>query len=171
MNPHHQKLLEVLQEARDSLARPNNDSASSSWEDAPAALREIDGIIARIQSGDLPKRSEVNLLFLPTSPIREVSASSGWGQEFLDLAKRFDQAIARAYGAIGSEHKDVSDPTFGAADYWIQLTGGRMRWPRCLRSGALFCFLMLFRKERRRSFIFQFIFGAGRHCGRWGLQS
>lgn len=28
----------------------------------------------------------------------------------------------------GSEHKDVSDPTYNAADFWAQLSGGRLRW-------------------------------------------
>lgn len=126
MNPGHQKLVEVLSETRQFLARPDNDFAWSSWEDAGAALREIDGLIARIQSGDIPKRSDLDLLFLPTGPIQEVSVSSGWGQEFLDLAKHFDRALARAYG--GNEHKDLSDPTFGFDDYWIQLAGGRIRW-------------------------------------------
>jgi len=27
-----------------------------------------------------------------------------------------------------SEHKDLSDPTYNAADFWLQLTGGRLRW-------------------------------------------
>jgi len=108
------------------LSRPNNDFTWSSWDDAPAALRQVDGLIARIESGDMPKQSDVNLLFLPTGPIQEVAENSGWGEQFLTLAKRFDRAVAWAYG--GSEHKALSDPTFGAADYWIQLTGGRMRW-------------------------------------------
>jgi len=30
-------------------------------------------------------------LFAPTGPIQEVSLSSGWGQEFLELAERFDK--------------------------------------------------------------------------------
>lgn len=28
----------------------------------------------------------------------------------------------------GSEHKDMSDPSFSAADFRVQLTGGRLRW-------------------------------------------
>jgi hypothetical protein len=79
-------------------SRPDNDFAWSSWKDAPAALSEIDGIIARIESGDMPERTAISVLFLPTGPIQEVSVSSGWGQEFLDLASRFDSAVARAYG-------------------------------------------------------------------------
>jgi hypothetical protein len=37
------------------------------------------------------------VLFAPTGPIQEVSISSGWGNEFLDLAERFDRAVQRAY--------------------------------------------------------------------------
>jgi hypothetical protein len=99
MNSKPQRLIDVLREAREFLACPGNDYAWSSWEDAPAALREIDGIIARIESGDMPKRSNIELLFLPTGPIQEVSVSSGWGQEFIELANRFDAAIEGAYRA------------------------------------------------------------------------
>ncbi len=98
MKSRHQPLVEVLREARRLLSRPDNDFAWSSWEDAPAALSEIDGIIVRIESGDMPGRSDIELLFLPTGPIQEVSVSSGWGQEFLHLASRFDRAVGRAYG-------------------------------------------------------------------------
>ena len=27
-----------------------------------------------------------------------------------------------------SEHKDISDPTYSAADFRVQLAGGRLRW-------------------------------------------
>jgi len=128
MNSKHQILVEVLGETRQWLSRPNNDFAWSSWDDASAALREIDGLIARIQSGDMPERSDVELLFLPTGPIQEVSVSSGWGQEFLDLAKRFDRAVAFVYGEKDSEYKDISNPSYSLADFWIQLIGGRLRW-------------------------------------------
>jgi hypothetical protein len=99
MNAKCQRLIEVLWEAREFLARADNDFAWSSWKDAPAALREIDGIVSRIESGHMPKRSDIELLFLPTGPIQEVSVSSGWGQEFVELASRFDAAIELAYGA------------------------------------------------------------------------
>lgn len=98
MNSKRQKLVEFLREARQFLSRPDNNFDWSSWEDAPAALREIDGIISRIESGDMPKRSDIELLFLPTGPIQEVSVSSGWGQEFCELASRFDATVAQACG-------------------------------------------------------------------------
>src|SRR5687767_11713013 len=98
MRSKEQKLVEVLREARQFLGRPGNDFAWSSWEDAPSALSEIDGIIARIEAGNLPQRSDIEVLFLPTGPIQEVSVSSGWGQEFLELASRLDRAVSKAYG-------------------------------------------------------------------------
>ena len=98
MNSKREKLVEVLREARQFLSRPDNNFDWSTWADAPAAFLEIDGIVSRIEAGDMPKRSDIELLFLPTGPIQEVSVSSGWGQEFCELAGRFDTAIARVYG-------------------------------------------------------------------------
>jgi hypothetical protein len=98
INSKHKKLIAVLREAREYLARPDNDFAWSSWEDTAAALREIDSLIERIEAGHLPERSAVEVLFLPTGPIQEVSVSSGWGQAFLRVADRFDAAVETAYG-------------------------------------------------------------------------
>ncbi|MDR3460607.1 MAG: hypothetical protein P4N60_24525 [Verrucomicrobiae bacterium] len=89
----HPELLQVLGEARVFLARSHNDFAWSSWDGTADALREIDGLISRIASGDMPKRLDLEVLFAPTGPIQEVSVSSGWGEEFLGLAERFDAAM------------------------------------------------------------------------------
>ena len=43
------------------------------------------------------------------------------------------------------EHKDVSDPTFNAADFRAQVTGGRLRWfasVLALASAGLFVYLV-----------------------------
>ena len=97
-NPKHKNLIAVLREAREFLARPDNNFAWSSWDDAAAALREVDGFISRIEVGEMPDCSAIELLFLPTGPIQAVSLSSGWGQQFHRLADRFDAAVERAYG-------------------------------------------------------------------------
>lgn len=98
MTTRQQELIEVLRESRAFLARSDNDFAWSSWIDASAALQEIDGLISCVESGSLPPRGDITVLFLPTGPIQEVALSSGWGEEFLDLAARSDRAIERAYG-------------------------------------------------------------------------
>ena len=87
-----QDLIAVMRDARKLLALPENDFTWSSWEDQRAALAEMDDHIASLERGSVPGLS---VLFLPTGPIQEVSLSSGWGEEFLRLAERFDQEIAR----------------------------------------------------------------------------
>jgi hypothetical protein len=93
-----QNLIDVLDEARSLLAEPDNDFAWSSWKAAGAACREIDRLVSLLASGSLPPRGELSVLFAPTGPIQEVSISSGWGDEFLRLAQRFDRAAEQAYG-------------------------------------------------------------------------
>jgi hypothetical protein len=89
----HQDLIVVLSEARVLLANPENNFLWSSWEDSSDALEEIDGLLAQLKAGQLPSAGSLRVLFLPTGPIQEVSISSGWGDEFLELANRFDAAM------------------------------------------------------------------------------
>jgi hypothetical protein len=83
-----QKLITVLRETRAFLALENNDFSWSSWRDQDHAIAEIDSIITALENGSIP---DIRVLFAPTGPIQEVSLSSGWGQEFLELAERFDK--------------------------------------------------------------------------------
>lgn len=87
-------LIAVLVQARALLARPENDFSWSSLESADDALREVDALLASIAAGRVPPRSEMEVLFAPTGPIQEVSLSSGWADEFLQLAERFDGVVA-----------------------------------------------------------------------------
>lgn len=92
-----QELIAILREARNLLALPGNNFFWSSWEDTNAALTDMDGFIAEIESGRMPERMKLEILFAPTGSIQEVSVSSGWGDVFLNLAARFDAAIEAAY--------------------------------------------------------------------------
>jgi hypothetical protein len=89
------ELVKVLREAREFLARPDNDFVWSRWDSAADAIREFDALTAQIVSGDTSHRSDLELLFAPTGSIQEVSISSGWGEEFLTLAARFDAVIKK----------------------------------------------------------------------------
>jgi hypothetical protein len=87
-------LIQVLQDTRAFLMRPGNDFAWSSWEGPEQAISEIDGFIEELTAGRMPDRLAMGVLFAPTGQIQEVSVSSGWGDEFLHLAERFDAAEA-----------------------------------------------------------------------------
>ena len=75
----------IVTELRALVARPDNDFLYSWWDDAAAALAELDGIT----------RDGLATLFLPTSGLQELAISSGWGDEFNALADRFDEAATR----------------------------------------------------------------------------
>jgi hypothetical protein len=97
MSDGKKELADVLREAREWLSRAGNDFSWSSWEDTHDALAEVSGHIAVLDAGKLPPKLDLTVLFAPTGPIQEVSLSSGWGDEFLTLASRFDAAVERAY--------------------------------------------------------------------------
>lgn len=97
-DPHRRALVDVLLDARSLLARPGNRFDWSSWMDADAALREVDGLIQGVDSGPLPRRGAISLLFAPTGPMQEAALSSGWGDEFVALADRCDAALEAVYG-------------------------------------------------------------------------
>ena len=79
-------------EARRLVALPDNDFMYSSLMDAEAALKEIDDAVARMDTATL------EVFFLPTGPLQELALSSGWGDEFVALADRFDAALAAHRG-------------------------------------------------------------------------
>jgi hypothetical protein len=86
-------LLDVLAESRRWLSLPGNDYTWSSWRDREHAVGELDALVARVRAGgELPVWG-IDVLFLPTGPMQEVALSSGWGDEFVDLANRVDVAL------------------------------------------------------------------------------
>jgi hypothetical protein len=93
MTAEQTELVAVLLEARKLLALPKNDYAWSSWRDFEHASTEIDDHVEKIKNGNYSTLFTVEGLFAATGPIQEVSVSSGWGQPFLDLSNRFDQAL------------------------------------------------------------------------------
>lgn len=72
---------------------PDNDFSWSSWEDAPTALAEIDGVLRTLRANRSPDRLQMEVVFAPTGPLQELSLSSGWGDELVALGDRFDAAM------------------------------------------------------------------------------
>ncbi|MCC2110864.1 MAG: hypothetical protein KDJ16_02385 [Hyphomicrobiales bacterium] len=87
------ELAKLLAEVRAYLARPNNRFEWSGWNDVDDALAEFDAIAIAIARYDEAARARLQLYFAPTGPIQEVSLSSGWGDEFLALARRADKLL------------------------------------------------------------------------------
>ena len=88
-------LLQVLIVAKGLLADPRNTFDWSHWNDMNEATREFVEWIAKVEGGQKFDRRKLSLLFAPTGNIQEVSLSSGWGDQFLELAEDYDRAIKK----------------------------------------------------------------------------
>lgn len=83
-------LKHILEAALELVSLPDNDFCWSHWETAEDAKDQIACMIRLLDSGRLPDRMDVTVLFAPTGPLQEVSISSGWGEPFLIVAGKFD---------------------------------------------------------------------------------
>lgn len=92
-----ESLVQVLEAALEAVQRPGNEFMLSTWNSAEEADNEIRPVIDSIRMGKVHLMEEADLLFRATSPLQEVSLSSGWAEEFLRLADRYDKALARHY--------------------------------------------------------------------------
>jgi len=72
-------------------AETNSDWAARNSDEI---VLEISELADRLLNGK-PAIDELHVLFAPTGDIQEHSIAGGWGPEFLKLAERFDDAIAR----------------------------------------------------------------------------
>ena len=90
------ELIAILSEARGLLAREEHATARSSWwSNAAEGLRELDGLMAILRSGQLPRRLHLEVLFAPTGPLQEMSAACGWGDAYLVLGARFEATMSK----------------------------------------------------------------------------
>ncbi|MEV0245642.1 hypothetical protein AB0H76_03525 [Nocardia sp. NPDC050712] len=82
-------LLEVLATTRRYMVLPGNDFAWSTWDDEAEALAEFDALVEQVRQGERP--FTLHVLYLPTGPLQELAISSGWAEQYLVLAARFDE--------------------------------------------------------------------------------
>jgi hypothetical protein len=89
------ELAAVLRRIAELLSRDDVDTSWSGYE--PDELRsEIRSFLEKAETGlplDETERRRLRVLFALTGALQETSLSSGWGNEFLALADRFDNAI------------------------------------------------------------------------------
>ena len=62
----------------------------TSFETADEIIEELDEYIKLLEANDYEVLEEVKFQFLPTCTFQELSLTNGWGDEFLELANRFD---------------------------------------------------------------------------------
>ena len=95
-------VIAILEEIRHLVRGPNTDVIWSRYNTVEEALADIDQHIARLIMGDLSKIGDVKVLFAPTCAFQEISLGSGWSDEYLEIAARFDEVYAKLSDASGA---------------------------------------------------------------------
>ncbi|MEI7984904.1 MAG: hypothetical protein WCI55_04685 [Armatimonadota bacterium] len=121
------QLISVFIEVRKLVARAGNNFDWSCWDDASAALVEIDSVLEKLCNFGLLPESKMNFLFLPTGPLQEVSISSGWGDEFCELADSFDLAMKTKECICfqSTLQREVPFSDVGMTDDYADITNGK----------------------------------------------
>lgn len=127
-------LISVFEEAVRFVLLPENDFSWSSWEDEEHASRELSGVIERLRSGEPTRNISMEIYFVVTGPLQELSLRSGWSQNFLDLADRFDSAIEVLGECACETLREIRalgmDKEYGESSLWECVPCGRLwlRW-------------------------------------------
>ncbi len=90
-------LKDILYASIELLSIEENDFAWSGWENAEEAITEVKSFLSVVESGAIPERLDLAVMFAPTGPMQETSISSGWGDTFLKVAERWDNAERRMW--------------------------------------------------------------------------
>lgn len=87
-------LLKVLRRSHDLVAR----SEDSAWScmDVKEILDSLRKSIMQLEQSRAIDVNELRFLFVATGPLQETSLSNEWANEFLLLAKRFDEIVGES---------------------------------------------------------------------------
>ncbi len=93
MNKNTRIIINILGKVKEFILGINSDVGWSRFESKEEVIKEINNHIHRLKNNDFSKIEDLIFLFLPTSDLQEISISSGWGEEFLVIDEKFDNAI------------------------------------------------------------------------------
>lgn len=80
-------------ECEDKVKLPTTDLEWTSYHSVQELLDELNDCTNRLRKNDLSYIEKLKVLFLPTGDLQDISISSGWGQEYLTIAERFDKEV------------------------------------------------------------------------------
>lgn len=86
-----EELIHILNEIKEFLKISKNDFLWSKWKSSQDAIEDLNKIIINIEMEDNSVKKEIETLFAPTGSLQEVSISGGWGREFIELSREFDE--------------------------------------------------------------------------------
>ena len=87
------KIVFQLNRLKKYLLHPDTDISWSYIDDVNEIIERIDLLEKGIRNGNDTAFKELLYLLAPTNDLQEISISSGWGDEFLDIAESLEKQI------------------------------------------------------------------------------
>jgi len=84
-----------LKRLRDLLSQPSTDVLWSTYRISNEVIEDLVLIKKGILNKDPTSIDKLLFLLLPTCDLQEISISSGWGNEFLDIAEALEIALGK----------------------------------------------------------------------------
>ena len=88
-------LIEILEAVKKLILEPSTDLSWSNFDSKDELILKIDSHIQKLKLEDFSEVKDLILLFAPTSDFQEISLSSGWSNQYLNISERFDIAIKK----------------------------------------------------------------------------
>ncbi len=83
-------LIEIVKQIKDKFT-DDSDMLWTSYDSAKEVRDELEGFIVQLADGNTSCLESLSFHFAPTSTFQEHSTQNNWANEYLDLAKRFDE--------------------------------------------------------------------------------
>ncbi|MEU7767644.1 hypothetical protein AB0B25_21275 [Nocardia sp. NPDC049190] len=96
MEPSVAEIVDILDHVLAIVQRvPQDLTWQARYSDERELVDDLTDHAGRIRRGDVSRMSDLRFLFLPTGPLCEIAASSGWLDVYAMLGNRFDEWCAR----------------------------------------------------------------------------
>ena len=89
----NENLIKLLNEIIELVSTQDTSMVWSTYDTKEVLILELKNYIQRLQNNDFSPIEQLISLFLPTGDLQEIAISSGWGEEYLSISKKFDKLI------------------------------------------------------------------------------
>ena len=89
----NENLIKLLNKIIELVSTRDTNMVWSTYDTKEVLILELKNYIQRLQNNDFSPIEQLISLFLPTGDLQEIAISSGWGEEYLSISKKFDDLI------------------------------------------------------------------------------
>jgi len=89
----NENLIKQLNEIIELVSTRDTNMVWSTFDTKEVLILELENYIQRLKNSDFSSIEQLISLFLPTGDLQEIAISSGWGEEYLSISKKFDDLI------------------------------------------------------------------------------